>query len=101
MSYFPAAVHMGFLQLMLEIGIFGFSAFIYPIWYIGQSLLSECITFGFSNRAISFFLGVFTFGAYYCFHPHVGIFEFPYLGLIMGQGLISIYEYDSNNKKFH
>ena len=54
MSYFPAAVHMGFLQLMLEIGIFGFSAFIYPIWYIGQSLLSECITFGFSNRAISF-----------------------------------------------
>lgn len=99
MHYFPAAIHMAFLQLALEVGIVGLIAFILPIWYLSRAILIYSIKSHISNNATAFFLGIITFGGYYSFHPHVGIFEFSYLGLIIGLGLNSIYEHDTNNKK--
>jgi len=41
--------------------------------------------------SFTYLSGVFVFVLYYLFQPHVGIVEFPYLGLILGYGLIGVY----------
>lgn len=95
MSVFPSAVHLGFLQLALEVGIAGLTFFLMPYIYILRNLLVRTMT---SNKKgagldykFSFIVGLFVFFVYYLFQPHVGIVEFSYLGLILGFGMISIY----------
>jgi len=95
MAVFPAAVHLGFLQLALEVGILGLVFFLIPQIYILRRLFGRTLA---SNKKgvsldykFSFLAGLSVFFVYYLFQPHVGIVEFPYLGLILGFGMISIY----------
>lgn len=95
MAVFPAAVHLGFLQLALEVGILGLTFFLIPQIYVLRRLFGRTLT---NNKrgagldyTFSFIVGLSVFFVYYLFQPHVGIVEFPYLGLILGFGIISIY----------
>lgn len=96
MAVFPAAVHAAFVQLALEVGILGLVLFLFPSTYIarvhfGKIGRTEMKTKTSRDYWFSFAIGSFIFFVYYLFQPHVGIVEFPYLGLLLGMGLISLY----------
>jgi len=92
-SSFQASVHMAFLQMALEVGIPGTVFLLLPFILIARNLMSGFRTFSKKLKDFSFtyLSGVFVFVLYYLFQPHVGIVEFPYLGLILGYGLIGVY----------
>lgn len=93
MSVFPSAVHMGFVQLILEVGVLGLLSFMAPFVYILRNLLLTKLTLSENSDQkdfrFSFIVGVLVFFLYYLFQPHVGIVEFPYLGIILGIGLVA------------
>lgn len=94
MAVFPTAVHLGFLQLALEVGVLGLGLFLFPFIYIFRSVFTK-IALRKKQRTrrdylFSFIAGSFSFFLYYFFQPHVGIVEFPYLGLLLGFGIVSI-----------
>lgn len=92
-AVFPAAVHMAFLQLVLEAGIIGLGSFLFPFIYILRSYLNNVHILltdqKFRDFGISFVLGCLVFLVYYLLQPHVGIIEFPYLGLVLAFGMIA------------
>lgn len=96
MSYFPAAIHMAYLQLALEVGIIGLAAFALPFFLVLRSVLTGHEK-NLSDTTLAFILSLLTFGLYFLFQAHIGIFDFAYLGLILGFGLISIYEHEKNH----
>jgi hypothetical protein len=88
---FPAAIHFALLQLGLEIGMIGVLFFLFPfLWIFRKSL----IYFAKASRDYKFvfWMGSIAIIVYYSILPHVGMFEFPYVGLVLGFGYISIYE---------
>jgi O-antigen ligase len=91
MSFFPSAVHMGFVQLLLEVGVLGLVLFLAPFVYLLRNLLLGRFTPEKSSDQkdfrFSFIAGTLVFFLYYLFQPHVGIVEFPYLGIILGLGI--------------
>ena len=93
MSVFPSAVHMGFVQILLEVGVLGLLLFLTPFIFILRSLLLTKIALLVNSSRIdlrfSFVAGVLVILLYYLFQPHVGIVEFPYLGVILGLGIIA------------
>lgn len=103
MSVFPAAVHFGFLQLALEVGITGLTFFLIPQIYILRRLFrrtlisnkrgvsSDITSYNILHYKFPFIVGLSVFFVYYLLQPHVGIVEFPYLGLILGFGMIAIH----------
>ena len=94
MAVFPSAVHAAFVQLALEVGILGLGLFLIPFIYILRLLLTKTTLRKMPKERkdylFSFIAGTFVFFLYYLFQPHVGIVEFPYLGLILGFGMISL-----------
>lgn len=91
MSVFPAAIHFAYLQLLLEIGLIGGILFLAPIVVIFRKCINTFLkTSKVDNYTFTFFSGLSVFMLYYLFQPHVGIIEFPFLGLILGFGLICL-----------
>lgn len=76
MSIFPAAIHMGFLQLALEVGLAGLVLFLIPFWLAGRGLDSK--------KRFLYISLMFSAIVYYSIQPHVGIMEFPYVGIVLG-----------------
>lgn len=97
MSYFPSAVHMALLQFTLEFGLLGLVSFCSPFLFLLRSNFSKkdskynVNSFVFSTSILIFFI-------YYLFQPHVGIVEFPYLGISLGYGIKGIYDNNKNHK---
>lgn len=88
-SIFPAAVHMGILQLLLEVGLIGVSAFLIPfIFILRESLKGKKMYF--QKNVRGFLLASCVCGIYYLFLPHMGIVEFAYLGIVIGFGLEAV-----------
>ena len=93
-TVFPTAIHFGLLQLALEVGIVGVFCFLYPFIHVLRRLVNLKIIGAtktetkFNHAArYRFITGSVVFFIYYLFLPHVGIIEFPYLGLVLGYGL--------------
>lgn len=111
MSVFPAAIHLGYLQLALEVGVIGFVAFIIPFSLLAKKIIPSKNNTHLDEKMKADYMfiyitGILSFGIYYIFQPHVGIVEFPYLGLITGFGLVynlvardSVNIYEKNYKK--
>lgn len=93
---FPAPVHIAYLQLLLESGILGLASFMFPFFYILRYIINQYLNLGFKkmNRIKdSVFItitGIAVFGLFYLFQPHQGYLEFPYIGLILGYGILCI-----------
>ena len=89
---FPAPVHIFYLQFLLECGFIGLLAFLFPFLYTIRCIISrhwqKRIKIG--DFAFIFVSGCITAGVYYLFQPHQGSIEFPYLGIILGFGMLSI-----------
>ena len=89
MSVFPAAVHMAFFQLALEVGVVGLILFLLPFFIIMRYFIVNSIK---SKYALIYLCGIVIFTSYYVVHPHVFILESQFLGLLLGIGMIGIYE---------
>lgn len=87
MSVFPAVVHMTFLQLWLEIGLVGLIILLLPFLY----LLRFAIVVGRKYSSHKYFRlgyigGLLLNIVFWIFLPHIGIVEFPFLGIVLGFG---------------
>lgn len=89
MSVFPTAVHLAFLQLALEVGLVGIVLFLTPFIFLLRQLLAHQKK---NKYALMYICGILSFAIYYLFHTHVLIAEAPYLGMILGLGIIATYE---------
>lgn len=93
-TIWPTAIHFGLLQLALEVGVVGVASFLYPFVYVLRYIVNSSLLFKTKIRSKKtqnahyiFLSGALIFFIYYLFLPHVGIIEFPYLGLVLGYGL--------------
>ncbi len=93
MSVFPAPVHLGFLQMLLEVGTIGLVLFLLPFVIIAKSIKNSVSKRNKKTKLYSFVFraALILFGVYYVIHPYAGIIEFPYLGLHLGFGFVSVY----------
>lgn len=102
MSTFPAAVHQAFVQILLEVGIIGVLLFVLPFIYILRLILVQILPpvhKTATSYSLTFLAGMCVCFIYYLFQPHVGIVEFPFIGIILGFGLIDVYlKYFKNEK---
>lgn len=89
MSVFPAGVHMAFLQLALEVGLWGLFFFLLPFVIVLRYVFTHSVR---NKYSLIYFCGIFIFTTYYILHPHVLILESQFLGLLLGIGMIGIYE---------
>lgn len=94
-AVFPVAVHMALLQLTLEVGLAGVFFWILPLIMIVRTYINTWAAARKRNPLGFLFLQTSVFGIvgsaiYYLVQPHVGIIEFPYLGLLAGIGFIGI-----------
>jgi O-antigen ligase len=93
---FPAPVHIAYVQLILESGVVGFLAFLFPMFFITRCIINQYLLAakGLLKKIKDFIFitvaGFLTFGLFYLFQPHQGYLEFPYLGIILGYGIICI-----------
>lgn len=88
-TVFPAPVHIGIIQLLIEVGIIGTSAFLFPFITTFIVLLKQRYIID-SEKKSAFILAVTICFVYYLFLPHVGIVEFAYIGVPLGYGLQAI-----------
>jgi hypothetical protein len=91
---FVATVHNGFVSLLLEVGIIGFIIFVLPILLMLLKTLSLLImkrgkVSDYSHLGV-FALGIVVWVMYYLVHPHVGIVEYPFIGIVVGYGLYGL-----------
>lgn len=91
---FPAPVHIGYIQLILESGILGMILFIFPFIYIVRCIINEyVIRKRVKDKEVVNYIyivlsGIITFALFYVFQPYEGYREFCYLGIILGYGMI-------------
>jgi len=93
---FPLPVLQAHLQFVLEFGIIGALLFVLPFYQLIRKVLIFTITRnGFISKykipLFTFILGLLTINIHYVFQNHYGIIEFPYIGLILGFGMIAAY----------
>lgn len=95
---FPAPVHFGIIQMLLEIGLIGSALFIFPFLFLIRKYFvkDRRIISGLSDNDFVFLAGCLVFFVDYLFLAYIGIIEFAYLGIIFGFGLTRLY---SQNKK--
>jgi hypothetical protein len=98
MSVFPAAIHMGFLQMILEVGIIGLIFFLLPFFF----LIRKIFIIKGSNQdsdifKYAFLGGVLSIISYWSFLPHLGIIEFAFFGITLGFGCY--WYYSIQNKR--
>jgi O-antigen ligase len=92
-SLFPAAVHMAYLQLALEVGVLGLIAFLFPfIFFLRWTSINTLLKHSpLTYRSIGFIGGVTVILLFWSLLPHIGIIEFPFYGLILGVGSYQYY----------
>lgn len=94
---FPAPIHMFYIQMILESGLVGLFAFTFPFLYIFKYVINLYLLRKKNKMSLNkeyiyiFIAGSVAAGVYYLFQPHQGFIDFPYLGLILGFGLLNIY----------
>ncbi len=90
-SVFPTAVHNGFLEMLLEVGIVGIAGFLFPFFYILRFYVNSRNTVSPRSHIFmfTFIAGSLVSFVYFLFQPY-GILEFPYLGIILGMGFVGI-----------
>lgn len=86
---FVASVHNGFVSLALEIGVFGTILFFMPFFMISMVRFKKRRPHSSNSKTFLFVysMGLFFWFIYYLVHPHVGVVEFPYVGILIGYGL--------------
>ena len=100
MSVFPAAIHMGFLQMILEVGIVGLIFFFLPfLFLIRKTFVIQKSDKNFDIFKYSFLGGVLTIISYWSFLPHLGIIEFAFFGITLGFG--SYWYYSIQDKRLN
>jgi O-antigen ligase len=99
MTVFPAVVHLGYLQLWLEVGLLGLAVFLTPMIFLlryclmprGHAELPQYFRIGLIN-------GVVVALVFWLLLPHIGIIEFPFLGIPLGLGSFWYYLARSDKK---
>lgn len=92
MSVFPAVVHMAYLQLWLEVGIIGLFVLLAPFIFLLRFVVAVPARQGsVSAYRWSYFNGLVITLIFWTFLPHIGIIEFPFLGLVLGCGAFWYY----------
>jgi len=96
MKLFPYPVHQGHLHFLLEYGIVGAVFFVLPFYLVARRIINlvarKSTYFGsHKNFIFCYFIGIVLVNLYYSFQNHFGILEFPFVGLILGMGLIAAY----------
>lgn len=89
MSVFPAAVHMAFFQIALEVGLVGLIFLLLPFFTTMRYFIINSIK---NKYSLIYLCGIVVFTSYYILHPHILILEGQFLGLLLGFGVIGIYE---------
>lgn len=101
MAVFPAAIHLAFIQMVLEVGLLGLCFFFLPFLFIVRKILTtkkketsaDIYKLGFTG-------GLLTLISYWMFLPHVGIIEFGFFGLILGFGGYWYYAIDATEYNY-
>lgn len=108
MAVFPAAIHLAFVQMMLEVGIVGLFFFFLPFLFILRKiLLTQKRSVEADIYKLAFIGGSITVISYWMLLPHVGIIEFAFFGLILGFGGYWYYaigasqEHNEKNRRPH
>lgn len=99
MTTFPLPVLEGHLQLLLELGIIGVLFLVLPFYIVLRRLFLVYLNktgqknFGIEkiNHTFTFLTGVVLINIHYLFQSHNAEFDFTYLGLILGFGMIAAY----------
>ena len=102
---FPAPVHEGHLEFLLEFGLIGFLLFYSPFYLVMRNIFTNSIVnkrfFRLNKDYIFRFLsGLVVFTIYYLLLPHGDIIEYQYLGLVLGYGLIVFTHRNVIDKKY-
>lgn len=88
--YFPFAIHLGFLQMILESGIIGTIFFFLPFYLsIRQCFFNTKSRFLSNPLASSATLGLIGILMYYLLHPTYGRIEFIYIGLLLSISVVT------------
>jgi|GEM_PF-1343868 len=98
MTVFPAVVHLGYLQLWMEVGVLGVIVFLLPmLWLFRYSAVTSATKGLPSYYRYAFMNGLVIALIFWLLLPHIGIIEFPFLGIVLGLG--SFWYYLSTSKK--
>jgi len=93
MAIFPSSIHMGFVQLILEVGLIGLLSLIFPFIFILFILLKTAVLKGLKNQGVlsnlsfSYLCATISILGYSFFQPFWGQYDFAYLGIVLGTGL--------------
>lgn len=96
MSVFPAVVHLAYLQLWLEIGLIGLVLFLLPLLWLGRFCLVHLSDTASKHIPLACINGILISLIFWALLPHIGIIEFPFLGITLGLG--SYWYYLSRSK---
>lgn len=90
-AIFPAAVHNAFIQITLEVGLIGLLFLILPFILLFRNTVngSKIVSSNKKDIRSAYLFGCLNVLCYYAFQPHVGIIEFPFLGILLGVGLVA------------
>lgn len=100
MSVFPAVVHMAYLQLWMEIGLFGLAVLLLPFLYLFRfTVVSTKQHFTQRFYRLGYIGGLVTILIFWLLLPHIGIVEFPFVGLVLGFGAYWYYLCLSHKRK--
>lgn len=91
MSVFPAVVHMAYLQLWMEVGILGLIIILFPLLYLLRFSVVKNTYFTQKFFRLGYIDGLITVFTFWALLPHIGIVEFPFIGLILGFGVYWYY----------
>lgn len=96
-SMFPLPILLAPLQLLLEFGVVGALFLLIPFYIVVRKVFiklsgKELVQVELRNYAFSFLMGITVVTFHYLLQNHYGVVEFPYLGIILGSGLIAYQE---------
>lgn len=96
MNTFPLPVLEGHIQFLLEFGVAGAFLFGIPFYIVARRAINF-VTFNgkrlqkYKDFIFTFLVGVVLTNLHYLFQSHDGVVEFQFVGLILGIGMIAIY----------
>ncbi len=98
MTVFPAVVHLAYIQLWMEIGLIGLVIFLLPLLWLARYCIVTSARKGQSQfYRVTFLGGLLIALVFWLLLPHIGIIEFPFMGLVLGFG--SFWYYLSSEKR--
>lgn len=92
MTVFPAVVHLAYIQLWMEIGLIGLLIFLLPLFWLARYCIVNPAQRGQPQfYRLTFLSGLLVALVFWTLLPHIGIVEFPFLGLVLGFGAFWYY----------